>query len=59
LLEHVYIVHCIVTDATLATLGQHCHNLRQLELDVVGAIHDGLAAVAAGCPFLEKLEALD
>jgi hypothetical protein len=52
LLEQVYITNCIVTDATLIAVGQHCHNLRQLEIDVIGAIYDGSAAIVAGCPLL-------
>jgi hypothetical protein len=52
LLEQVYIKNCIVTDATLIAVGQHCHSLRQLEIDVIGAIYDGSAAIVAGCPFL-------
>jgi hypothetical protein len=48
-----------VTDAMLIAVSQRCHNLCQLEIDVIGAFHDGLAAIAVGCPLLEEIEAWD
>jgi hypothetical protein len=56
LLEDVYIgwgVH--FTDAALIALGQHCRNLRILNVSNLRITHVGIGAVAAGCPLLEDL----
>jgi hypothetical protein len=46
-----------LTDATLITIGQHCHNLRELRIGATNMTAPGLQAIAAGCPLLETLKA--
>jgi hypothetical protein len=56
LMERVQLDACRrFSDPTLIMVGQHCHNLRELSVDDTTITPEGLAAVAAGCPLLEKL----
>jgi hypothetical protein len=58
LLESIHLASCNqLTDATLIAIGQHCHNLRQLNINDTSFTHVGLEAVARGCPLLENLSA--
>jgi hypothetical protein len=56
LLEIVHLASCKqLTDATLTAIGQHCHNLRELNINDTTFTHVGLEAVTRGCPLLENL----
>jgi hypothetical protein len=60
LLQRVDFKNCMATDATLVALGQHCHDLRVLSVYQTPTVsHEGWAAVAAGCPLLEEMNAWD
>jgi hypothetical protein len=58
LLETLNVYMCTsLTDVTLVAIGQHCHNLRELNVGETTLTHAGLSTIAAGCPQLEKLTA--
>jgi hypothetical protein len=46
-----------LTDATLLAIGQHCSNLRELNIVETDVTDEGLRAIAEGCPLLETLNA--
>jgi hypothetical protein len=48
-----------VTDATLLTLGLHCHHLKYVDITSLGVTANALKCLAEGCPRLEELCAWD
>jgi hypothetical protein len=56
-LEVVSIAYCEqLTDTTLIAFGQHCHNLRELNIRETDMTDTGLKAIAFGCPHLEIVD---